>query len=261
MNNYHTHTYRCGHAVGDIFDYVESAEIAGLEKLGFTEHTPLPDGYMPEIRMNISEMDDYLGKIDQARIKHPNISIYKGLECEYMEKYHNFFEDELLGNRGIEYLICGMHFFPVGKEIVFAYSVKNRGKSELICYTKSLVKAMESGLFAFVAHPDLFGYFCKEWDEETKACSKEILQAAKDTKTILEINAQGWLKEKIITSKGKRSVYPINNFWEMASEYNISVIVNSDAHSPDRIDYGLVKGKEFALKYELNLVELELKQK
>ena len=38
--NYHTHTYRCGHAVGTERDYVEAALKAGIRTLGFSDHTP-----------------------------------------------------------------------------------------------------------------------------------------------------------------------------------------------------------------------------
>ena len=41
--NYHTHTYRCGHA-GDYPDeaYVQAAVQAGYKVLGMSDHTPWP---------------------------------------------------------------------------------------------------------------------------------------------------------------------------------------------------------------------------
>ena len=38
--NYHTHTFRCGHAEGNERDYAENASRAGLKTLGFSDHTP-----------------------------------------------------------------------------------------------------------------------------------------------------------------------------------------------------------------------------
>ena len=45
--NYHTHTYRCGHAVGEDRQYVETAIERGLKVLGFSDHVPMPfpDGH------------------------------------------------------------------------------------------------------------------------------------------------------------------------------------------------------------------------
>ena len=40
--NYHTHTWRCNHASGNERQYVENAIKAGLEVLGFADHTPYP---------------------------------------------------------------------------------------------------------------------------------------------------------------------------------------------------------------------------
>ena len=40
--NFHTHTFRCGHAVGNEEAMVKSAIEEGIEVLGFSEHVPLP---------------------------------------------------------------------------------------------------------------------------------------------------------------------------------------------------------------------------
>lgn len=40
--NYHTHTWRCNHAVGTEREYVERAIEGGLKILGFSDHTPMP---------------------------------------------------------------------------------------------------------------------------------------------------------------------------------------------------------------------------
>ena len=46
--NYHTHTYRCKHAMGNDERIVERAINAGIDILGFSDHNPwprLPAGY------------------------------------------------------------------------------------------------------------------------------------------------------------------------------------------------------------------------
>ena len=42
LANYHTHTTRCGHAVGEDREYVETAIRRGLKVLGFSDHVPMP---------------------------------------------------------------------------------------------------------------------------------------------------------------------------------------------------------------------------
>lgn len=41
MNNYHTHTYRCGHGFGSEEDMVLNTIKTGVNELGFSEHVPL----------------------------------------------------------------------------------------------------------------------------------------------------------------------------------------------------------------------------
>ena len=33
-----------------------------------------------------------------------------------------------------------------------------------------------------------------------------------------------------------RKPYPLDQFWQLAKHYDISVIINSDAHKPDDLD-------------------------
>ena len=40
--NFHTHTYRCGHANGSEEEMVCAAMKMGIEELGLSEHIPLP---------------------------------------------------------------------------------------------------------------------------------------------------------------------------------------------------------------------------
>ena len=51
--NYHTHTFRCKHAVGDDEAYVLAAIGAGFDRIGFADHCPWPfaSGYRSGIRM------------------------------------------------------------------------------------------------------------------------------------------------------------------------------------------------------------------
>ena len=40
LANYHTHTYRCGHAEGDEKEYIECVIRGGLQRLGCDAHRP-----------------------------------------------------------------------------------------------------------------------------------------------------------------------------------------------------------------------------
>ena len=40
--NFHTHTFRCGHAIGNEEEMVKSAIKNDILELGFSDHIPLP---------------------------------------------------------------------------------------------------------------------------------------------------------------------------------------------------------------------------
>ena len=233
--NYHTHTFRCKHASGTASDYAKIAVEKKFTILGISDHSALPDNRWQNIRMPIEDLQNYSDEIDEASATYPQIKILKGMECEYAPEYTQFYIDELLGKYRFDYLIGGAHFFPVQNEWMGCYSADNT-KANLFAYTDYIIDSIESKLFAFIAHPDLFGNFYLKWDKETISCSRAILEAAAGAQVPLEINGYGYRKEMILTNDGFRKRYPLDNFWELAENYEISVIINSDAHKPEDID-------------------------
>ncbi|MCB1191948.1 MAG: histidinol-phosphatase [Leptospiraceae bacterium] len=255
MKNYHTHTFRCKHASGDVKDYVKVAIENGITVLGISDHTPLPDNRWLNVRMHFSELGNYVNAIISAKSEFTQIKILKGMECEYAKEYHSFYQEKLLGEYGFDYLIGAPHYFTDGNEWKNTYGDLVHGK-DLIAYGNYVVESMQSGLFRFIAHPDLFGNSYLPWDENTIACSKDILQAAEELKIPLEINGLGFRKPRVNSPKGKRRMYPLDEFWELASGYNISVVLNSDAHRPQDVAASIDKGLAMAQKYQLKIADL-----
>jgi histidinol-phosphatase (PHP family) len=48
--NYHSHTWRCGHATGTDEAYVKSAIANGFKIYGFSDHVILPNASQPGMR-------------------------------------------------------------------------------------------------------------------------------------------------------------------------------------------------------------------
>lgn len=255
--NYHTHLYRCKHAQGDVADYCQAALAAGLQVLGISDHTPLPDDRWSEVRMDMRELPLYCQSIDEARQRFSELSILKGMECDYDDSYLSFYRDELLGRFKLDYLIGAIHYIPHNGEWIGVYG-KATDAATLKSYSRQVIKAMESGLFAFIAHPDLFANAYLKWDTESQACSRAILEAAAALKVPLEINGYGLRKPLIETPEGKRFMYPWERFWELAADYDIKVIINSDAHQPADVVSKMDEAAKIALKYSLTFADLML---
>lgn len=254
--NYHTHTYRCKHAEGDIDDFCKAAIENGLEIIAFTDHMPVPDNWHNDIRMSLDELQDYCEKIEQARSDYPQLKIIKGIECEYRPEYTDFYREVLLGQYGMEMLVGGVHFFEYENNW-FGLHGKEIDLAMLYAYRDHCLETINAGIFTFLAHPDLFANKYLKWDEHAIEVSRQILSAAEKAKIPLEINGYGVVKGKIETPGGKRWGYPIVEFWELASEYDIEVVINSDAHYPDKILGGLEECYEIANSNGLKIAEME----
>jgi histidinol-phosphatase (PHP family) len=256
LKNYHTHTFRCKHADGDVADYARAALDQGFEVLGITDHTPLPDNRWLPIRMELSDLPGYVSAIEEGQKAFPELKMLKGMECEWAPEYNSFFSEVLLGKYSFDYLILGCHFFPFGGRWLSSHGEIVDAK-RLAAYTEFLIKSMRSGLFSFVAHPDLFGLSYLEWDQNAAAASKDILSAAEELKLPLEINGYGLMTRTVLNSQGTRTAYPWLPFWELAADYDVTVIVNSDAHHPRHVSQGIKQGRQIARDLGLTLANLE----
>ncbi len=225
--NYHTHTYRCGHAEGGDEEYVRQAVESGLTILGFSDHTPY-DYFDAEprsrpIRMKPEELPDYARSVhDLAEKYRDRIEIHLGVEAEYYPKYFPRLL-EMLRENGVEYMILGQHF--LGNEIGEPYSGRPTLDRKLLeRYVSQTIEAMETGLFSCFAHPDLLRYIGsgKVYEQEMRRLCRAALQA----EVPLEINLLG-LRE------GRH--YPNERFWRVAAEEGNPVILGCDAHRPEHV--------------------------
>jgi histidinol-phosphatase (PHP family) len=253
--NYHTHTYRCKHATGDVADYCNAAIEGGLTVLGISDHSALPDNRWPGIRMDIADLPEYCARIDEARSTFPALTVLKSMECEHAPEYAAFYADTLLGELQFDYLIGAAHFFPVNGEWVGSYGGAD-SVAGLRAYADYFIKSMETGLFAFMAHPDVFGNCYFEWDANAASAAHDILSAAAALQVPLEINGYGLRKPEIDTPQGRRRMYPWLPFWELAADYDITFIANSDAHRPRDVASNLGEAAAIGQCYGLEPADL-----
>ncbi|NOY81143.1 MAG: histidinol-phosphatase [Kiritimatiellaeota bacterium] len=232
--NWHTHTNLCKHATGSVDDYCRAAVRAGLHILGFSDHAPLPDGRWNSVRMEWAELGGYCRALERARQTFPGLEIRKGLECEFVPEFREAYTDVFLGEFELEYLVGGAHWYPWRGEWVGLYGNPMDG-AMLHAYADYLIASIRSGLFAFIAHPDLFGNAYPTWDADCRACSQAIIEASLEMDLPLEINAYGLRKPYVDTPAGRRPKYPWRPFWELAGELGAPAIVSSDAHRPEDI--------------------------
>ena len=244
--NYHTHTFRCGHATGTEEEYIKRAIEGGIKIMGFADHAPaiLYDGYKLGWRVQPEDAEDYFDTINALREKYKNqIEIYVGFEMEYYPEYfdkmYNYVKE-----LGAEYLILGQHF--IDEANIPHSAVAGHNEEHLVRYTDLVIEGMKTGKFIYVAHPDMLNY---SGDMELyRSEAKRLCEAAIELDIPLEINLLG------INSKRH---YPNEEFLKIAGEMGCKMIYGFDAHDSYRAyDEESIKiAEELVKKYNINLID------
>ncbi|HEY5433035.1 MAG TPA: PHP domain-containing protein, partial [Coriobacteriia bacterium] len=63
MIDLHIHTARCGHATGEMAQYVEAGRARGLDVMCFTDHLPVPEPYPQHYTMKAAELPAYVADV------------------------------------------------------------------------------------------------------------------------------------------------------------------------------------------------------
>lgn len=224
----HNHTYRCKHAIGSEKDMVLEALKHEFKYIGIADHMAYPTSYQ-SFRMNYEERFEYLDNLNQLKNEY---NILRGFEAEYQEEFFNEIIDHLKNNR-IDYYILGQHYVDLNREeTYFGYHLDN----ELITkYVDLCIEGMRTGVYLYLAHPDLF-LMNNHFDKHTKKESIRLIEASIKYDVYLEYNAGG-LRQGLNTNQ-KRELYryPKYDFWNLVKEYNGLVVIGSDAHMPQEIN-------------------------
>ncbi len=245
--NYHTHTYRCGHASGSDEEYILRAIEGGIKHMGFSDHAPFlfPDGYEINCHMQMADANEYFESIDALRKKYADkIDIAIGFEMEYMPSHF----DKMLKNAkniGAEYLILGQHYIADGYPDAIGSGSIKESEEHFFTYVESVCSGIESGVFSYLAHPDMAKFTGS--DEIYRAGMKRICQCSLENNIPVEINFLGIRDGRF---------YPNPRFWEIAKEVGCPVTFGFDAHTPkDAYDGDSLKVAEwFVRKYKLNYI-------
>jgi histidinol-phosphatase (PHP family) len=267
--NLHTHSFYCGHGIGTLKEYVNQAKKNKIELLGFSEHCPVKGDRWGSSRMDYDTKDIYLADIDSLKENEQNednqIKILSGFECDYFKEYDSYLSEL---KEKCDYLIFGVHYLNLSTYKDFPLHHYPLNSKALNIYTDQYIKSLESNLFSLAAHPDLFFIQYFKWDNQAKAISKEIIEAAIYYDIPLEVNGNGIMKNQIKGfNNDMRNVYPVKEFWQLAKSYDkLKIISNTDAHSPYNIKESFEKcdqfGKDLSLEYsKANIDNIEKNHK
>lgn len=254
--DYHIHTKRCGHATGDISDYISEALKKGIWELGIADHFPLyfqPRGERDQdVAMDESEIDYYISEIILLRHQESHrISIKLGFEVDYIPGYEDFL-DKTLKRYPLDYVLGSVHYIDGWAFDNPSFQDKYRTVDITETYRRyfQLVRqAARSGLFDIMAHVDLvkkFNYLPGEDFNRPEEYKKTAL-ALHEGSVCVEVNTAG-LRAPV------GEIYPTLEFLKTCREYMVPVTLGSDAHEPGQVGQDFDKAK--ALLKEAGYQEL-----
>lgn len=244
--NIHTHTFRCGHA-SDEEDrkYVENAVAAGLKVLGFSDHSPgiLENGKSQGYCMKPDMQLDYVESILSLKKEYEGtIDIKLGYEMEYYPRCFDSFM-ETMTRYHVDYLILGQHFTNNNTDGIHAYRTTD-DRELLSKFVSQEIEAIETGVFTYVAHPDIMNFADDRIYEEEYS---RLVLRAKELGIPLEINLLGIRDAR---------TYPNERFIRLCGEIGAPMCIGSDAHSSDVVwdPSSYERAMELAEKYDAEIV-------
>lgn len=236
--DYHVHTPYCGHAHGQIIQYIQTAIQKGISEIGFTDH--LGRYYLSKVQkrrywdwgMSERDLARYFTELSELKEVFSNqIKIKIGLEIDYIEGAEEILL-RIIEKYPLDFCIGSIHCLP-------RFSWKHLSEiqesdTELIYkdYFRLVKAALKSKIFNSIAHIDFIWRYVKWPEQNRESIFDEIvdtIQTAAEYKTCVEINANGyvWAKANQLFPND-----PFDFFLEQIKRLNASITIGSDAHEP-----------------------------
>lgn len=248
--NYHSHTYRCGHADLDMKDeeYIQEYIKMGFEKVAITDHCPEKNEIdkRDNMRMKYIEKEEYLNSIKTLKEKYADkIQIETGFEVEYLPGEEENLKE--LKNE-TDKIMLGQHFIYDDNKQLRIFGTHNFTDEELIRYAEYIETAVKLNIPDIIVHPDIYMHKRENFGEIESKVANMICKVVEKYNVPLEINlAQVFNKtyyedkkinnEPLEKQKEKLSkvVYPRKEFWEIVTQYDIKVLYGVDVHHRGQI--------------------------
>jgi len=253
FSSMHTHTLFC-----DGKDSVETMCRSAYEKkmyaVGFSAHVPITKktGLKSSWNLNDDLLDEYVSEVLAAKCRwEGKLTVFLGFEVDYIKGLRSAIDSDIKAINP-DYLISSVHYvippngaepFTVdGSREEFENGIKHgfNGNAEALMhyYYDAMAEMITIGGFEILGHADLLKKNCQHdcssegrWPEENEICrQREIARITSEAGITVEVNTGGINRGKI------RDTYPSLFFLRLFREYNVPVIITSDAHQAKDID-------------------------
>jgi len=252
--DYHTHHVRCGHAKGELEEYVLRGIELGLAQLGLSDHMPLihvnPATYYEGMAMPMEELPRYVEECLYLKDKYRDrIDIRVGLEGDYIEGYEEQIA-AIVEAYPWDYVIGSVHFLGEWDVTDFRQLHNWEGKDVdkvYETYYDAVQKAARTGLYDYIGHVDVIKRFGQKPSSDMTELERKTLDVIKENGLAIELNASG-LRMPV------QEMFPSRRMLEYCRAIGIPLTVGSDAHEPERLFQYL--DEAYALLKDVGFTEL-----
>jgi len=236
--DYHVHTPYCGHAQGQIIQYVQTAVQRGIKEIGFADH--LGRYYLSKVQkrrywdwgMNDRNLARYFSELDDLKdIFSGQIKIKVGLEIDFIEG-----ADELLHktieNYALDFSLGSVHCLPRISWDHLSDIHETHTDATYAEYFRVVNAALKSKLFQSIAHIDFIWRYLPLPAKDPDiifAYIDEAVKTAAVNDTCIEVNANGFMwAQAHMVDKNDLFFYLLNQI----RDNNVKITIGSDAHEP-----------------------------
>lgn len=228
--DYHTHHYRCGHARGNMKEYIETAIAQGMTEIGLSDHSPIYHlGNNPHPRPGIamcqSELPHYVEEMHALRDEYAGrIHVKLGVESDYVLDWDDHYR-RLWEAVPVDYVIGSVHW--LGAWNIFSKALPPGQSVDEVwrLYMITTQRAAQSRIYDILGHLDALktsGYWPTNPDWNL---IDETVKVIAESGICIELNTSGW-------RKGIQEQYPAASILERCHHYGVPVTLGSDAHYP-----------------------------
>lgn len=236
MLDYHTHHHRCGHARGNMEDYIQQAIASGLQEVGLSDHAPIyhlgaHPHPLPRSAMSRTELPHYLAEASRLKQAYAGvISVKVGVESDYVLDYDDHYR-HLWSQYPLDYVIGSVHW--LGTWSIFQADLPP-GKTTMDVYLEYLhttQRAALSGAYDIIGHLDCIKTRGHLPDRSIIPPLEETIRTLAETGVTIELNTSGWRKDCA-------ECFPRSDVLERCHHWGVPVTLGSDAHDPHLVGAG-----------------------
>ena len=234
--DYHSHHARCGHAEGEMRDYINAAVSLGLTEFGVSDHGPayfLPgDHALPQTQMALSEVGAYVKEARQLQAEYADkIVVRVGIEADFIEDEEDELRRILSENGPFDYVLGSVQY-------AFGVSIFNKSRWEkgeapeevYEEYYRLVILAAQSGIFDILSHlTAVEAYGPPIGDDLARLLYPPVADAVAQSGCLVEINTSGYRK-----MQGDEP-FPNRKMLRLLIERGVSLTFGGDSHHPPQV--------------------------